>query len=61
MLPSYPYKITASISFSPDLLEAIDELCEKLKINRSAFIREALDCYLKHVNNHLEKIEALKA
>jgi metal-responsive CopG/Arc/MetJ family transcriptional regulator len=61
MLPSHPYKITASVSFSPDLLEAIDELCEKLNTNRSAFIREALQTYLKHVNNHLEKIEALAA
>lgn len=61
MLPSYPYKITASVSFSPDILERIDEKCDQLNIKRSVFVREALECYLKLLEQQLEKVEALAA
>lgn len=61
MLPSPDYKINATISFSPTLLEEIDEACKSVKTTRSDFVRHALETYLKHFKIQAEKIEALVA
>ena len=57
MLPS-DYKLAISISISPDLLGEIDTACEIAGCkNRSVFIHEALEIYLRHFNMQLEKVE----
>jgi metal-responsive CopG/Arc/MetJ family transcriptional regulator len=61
MLPCPEYKINTTISFTPDLLEAIDEACQIANTSRSDFVRHALETYLKHFKIQAEKIEALAA
>ena len=43
---------TVHIALDADLLKAIDRLAARLKVNRSALVREALRTYLRHMREH---------
>jgi metal-responsive CopG/Arc/MetJ family transcriptional regulator len=58
MLPSFDYKKARSFSLSTELSDEIDEVCQMLGLQRSGFVNQALETYLKHFRMQLEKLDA---
>ena len=57
MLPSTNYKHQKSFSISIEVIEGVDAASKYLGVSRSYFIQNALETYLKHFNEQLEKLE----
>ncbi len=58
MLPSFDYKKARSFSLPTELSDELDEVCEILGVQRSGFVSQALETYLKHLRMQLEKLDA---
>lgn len=57
MLPLFDYKKARSFSLPTELSDELDEVCEILGVQRSGFVSQALETYLKHLKMQLEKLD----